>query len=409
MKCGCIGEKLGHSFSVEIHEKIGLYDYTLMPLPKEALCDFMTRRDFDGINVTIPYKKDVIPYMKELSEEAVLCGAVNTIVKRGGDLYGYNTDFAGMRDMLAFGGIEIRGKKVLILGSGGTSGTALKLCEALGAVRVNRVSRSGKDECLTYEQAYALSDTQVIINTTPCGMFPNAGVSPVELSRFPALCGVADAVYNPEKTAFLMDAASLGIPCIGGLYMLVSQALYAAEIFTGRDDLLPLAERIYRELLSEKENLVLIGMPGSGKSTLGKELAKRLGKEFLDSDTVIEQEEGKPIPQIFAEVGEKGFRDIESRVIRSLSALRGKVIATGGGAILRAENLCFLKGNGRLIFLDAPLETLIPTGDRPLTATAADLKKRYEERYDIYLASADAVVSVTRNVSENVEKIEKVL
>lgn len=409
MKCGCIGEKLGHSFSVEIHEKIGLYDYTLMPLPKEALHDFMTRRDFDGINVTIPYKKDVIPYMKELSAEAVLCGAVNTIVKRGGDLYGYNTDFAGMRDMLAFGGIEIRGKKVLILGSGGTSGTALKLCETLGAARVHRVSRSGKDECLTYEQAYALSDTQIIINTTPCGMFPNAGESPVELSRFPALCGVADAVYNPERTAFLMEAASLGIPCIGGLYMLVSQAMYAAEIFTGRNDLLPLASSVYEALRAEKENIVLIGMPGSGKSTLGKELAKRLKKEFLDSDTVVEEEEKKPIPRLFAEVGEKGFRDIESRVIRSLSALRGKIIATGGGAILREENVRFLKGNGRLIFLDAPLETLIPTGDRPLTATAADLKKRYEERYELYLAAADAVVCVTRCVSENTEKIEKVL
>ena len=191
--------------------------------------------------------------------------------------------------------------------------------------------------------------------------------------------------------------------------MLVSQALYAAEIFTGRNDLLPMAESIYRELLSEKENLVLIGMPGSGKSTLGRELSKLLGKEFLDSDTVIEQEEKKPIPQIFAEVGEKGFRDIESRVIRSLSALRGKVIATGGGAILREENVRFLKGNGTLIFLDAPPETLIPTGDRPLTATAADLKKRYEERYDLYLAAADRVVNVTRNVAENVETIKKVL
>lgn len=409
MKFGCIGEKLGHSFSVEIHEKIGLYDYTLMPLSREALHDFMTRRDFEGINVTIPYKKDVIPYLEKLSSEAVLCGAVNTIVKRRGALYGYNTDFAGMRDMLAFGGIDVKGKKVLILGSGGTSGTALKLCEALGAARVSRVSRSGKDACLTYPQAYELTDTQIIINTTPCGMFPNAGESPVDLSRFPALCGVADAVYNPEKTALLMDARALGIPAVGGLYMLVSQALYAAQIFTDRNDLMPLAPVIYEKLRAEKENLVLIGMPGSGKSTLGKALSERLGKEFLDSDTVIEEEENKPIPEIFKEVGEKGFRDIESRVIRSLSALRGKVIATGGGAILREENVRFLKGNGRLIFLDAPLETLIPTGDRPLTATAADLKKRYEERYNLYLASADAVVKVTRDVSSNVEKIEKVL
>jgi len=409
MKFGCIGEKLGHSFSVEIHEKIGLYDYTLMPIPREELDSFMKRADFDGINVTIPYKKDVIPYLKELSEEATLCGAVNTIVKRDGALYGYNTDFAGMRDLLAFGGIGIENQNVLILGSGGTSGTALKLCRSLGARRVEPVSRSGRDGCLTYEQAYTRTDTQVIINATPCGMYPNAGKSPVELSRFPDLCGVADAVYNPQKTAFLMEAETLGIPCIGGLYMLVSQALYAAQIFTCRDDLVSLAPDIYEAVRKEEENIVLIGMPGAGKSTLGKAVAQALGREFLDSDAVIEEEEKKPIPQIFREKGEKAFRDIESRVIRGLSALRGKVIATGGGAILRKENVEHLRSNGKLLFLDAPLETLMPTGDRPLTSTAADLKKRYEERYGLYCACADEIIPVTRDVEENLRNLEKVL
>ena len=205
----------------------------------------------------------------------------------------------------------------------------------MGAARAESVSRGGKDGCITYEEAYGRRDTQVIINATPCGMYPNAGTSPVDLSRFPCLCGVADAVYNPQKTAFLMAAEALGIPCIGGLYMLVSQALYAAQIWTGRTDLVSLAPSIYEAVRSEKENVILIGMPGAGKSTLGKALAAKLGREFLDSDAVIEAEEQKPIPQIFREVEEKGFRDIESRVIRSLSALRGKVIATGGGAILR--------------------------------------------------------------------------
>ncbi len=409
MKFGCIGEKLGHSFSVEIHEKLALYDYALMPVPREELHDFMVRRDFDGINVTIPYKKDVIPYLKEISFEAKLCGAVNTIVKKDGELYGYNTDFAGMRDLLAMGGIEIEGKKVLILGSGGTAGTAKKLCDVLGASRAELVSRGGKDGCITYEEAYTRSDTEVLINATPCGMYPNAGQSPIELARFPSLCGVADAVYNPEKTALLMDAEALGVPCIGGLYMLVSQALYAAEIFTGREDLLHLAPAIYEAVRREKENVVLIGMPGSGKSTLGKALAARLGREFLDSDAVIEEEEKRTIPEIFREVGEKGFRDIESRVIRSLSALRGKIIATGGGAVLREENVKNLRSNGTLLFLDAPLETLMPTGDRPLTATFDDLKKRYEERYDIYRASADAVIPVTRDVERNLKKIQEVL
>lgn len=409
MKFGCIGEKLGHSFSVEIHEKLGLYDYTLMPLSRDEFHGFMVEKDFDGINVTIPYKKDVIPYLKEISYEAKLCGAVNTIVKRDGELYGYNTDFAGMRDLLAIGGIEIEGKNVLILGSGGTAGTAKKLCEVLGAARAQLVSRGGKDGCITYEEAYEKIDTEVIINATPCGMYPNAGQSPVELARFPRLCGVADAVYNPEKTAFLMEAEALEIPHIGGLYMLVSQALYAAEIFTGREDLLHLAPTIYEALRREKENIVLIGMPGSGKSTLGKALAEKMGREFLDSDAVLEKEEQKTIPELFREIGEQGFRDTESRVIRSLSALRGKVIATGGGAVLRAENVKNLRSNGVLLFLDAPLETLMPTGDRPLTSTFDDLKKRYEERFHIYLASADAVIPVTRDVEWNLKKIQEVL
>ncbi len=409
MKFGCIGEKLGHSFSVEIHEKLGLYDYTLMPIPREKLHGFMTRADFDGINVTIPYKKDVIPYLKDISPESKLCGAVNTIVKKDGALYGYNTDFAGMRAMLSFGGIEVKGKKVLILGSGGTAGTAFQLCQALGAKRVELVSRGHKDGCIPYDQAYARKDTQIIINATPCGMYPNAGTSPIDLARFSRLCGVADAIYNPEKTAFLMEAKSLGIPCVGGLYMLVSQALYAAEIWTGREDLLHLAPSIYEAVRAEKENLVLIGMPGAGKSTLGKAIAREMDREFFDSDAVIEKEEQKTIPQIFREVGEKGFRDIESRVIASLSALRGKVIATGGGAVLRDENVRALQSNGKLIFLDAPLETLLPTDDRPLTGTAADLKKRYEERYHIYLASADTVIPVTRDIEENLKRIKQVL
>lgn len=409
MKFGCIGEKLGHSFSVEIHEKIGLYDYELMPVPREKLHDFMMERDFDGINVTIPYKKDVIPYLKEISYEAKLCGAVNTIVKKDGALYGYNTDFAGMRDLLAMGGIEIENKNVLILGSGGTAGTAQKLCAVLGAARVELVSRGGKDGCISYEEAYTRTDTEVIINATPCGMYPNAGTSPVDLTKFPVLCGVADAVYNPERTALLMQAEKLEIPCIGGLYMLVSQALYAAEIFTGREDLLHLAPAIYEAVRREKENIVLVGMPGAGKSTLGKALAEKTGREFFDSDAVIEAEEGKTIPEIFRQSGEQMFRDIESRVIRSLSALRGKVIATGGGAVLRDENVTNLRSNGTILFLDAPLETLLPTGDRPLTATAEDLKKRYEERYDRYCASADAVIPVTRDVERNLKKIEWVL
>ncbi len=409
MKYGCIGEKLGHSFSAIIHEKIGLYDYELLPVEKEKLSQFMLRRSFDGINVTIPYKKDVIPYLKEISPEASLCGAVNTIVNREGELFGFNTDFLGMKAMLEYGKIPICGKKVLILGSGGTSGTAEKLCLSLGAERVHRVSRSGKDGCITYEAAKALSDTEIIINTTPCGMYPNMGESPIDLDFFPDLSGVADAIYNPRRTKLLLDAEKRGIPHIDGLYMLVSQGVYAAQIFTGREDLLSLTEPIYREIQREKRNIVLIGMPGCGKSTVGKEISRRLKMEFLDTDEGIVKKEGKEIPQIFSENGENYFRNAESEVIREIAPLQGKVIATGGGAILREENVSFLKGNGILLFLDAPLETLVSTADRPLSSNPADLKKRYEERYDIYKKSADFVIPVSRNLTENLEKILKVL
>ncbi len=409
MNYGCIGEKLGHSFSAIIHEKIGLYDYALWPVEKEKLDDFMTRRDFDGINVTIPYKKDVIPYLKEISEEAVLCGAVNTVVKRGGELFGYNTDFLGMKAMLEYGNIFVKGKKVLILGSGGTSGTAKKLCEHLHAKSVFRVSRTGKDDCITYEKAITLSDTEVIINTTPCGMFPHMGESPIDLSFFPQLSGVADAIYNPRRTKLLLDAKKRGIPCIDGLYMLVSQAVYAAEIFTGQKGLLEKTLPIYKSIQKEKRNIVLVGMPGSGKSTIGKEIARSLHMDFLDTDDLIREKAGKKIPEIFAQMGEKHFRDLESEVIREIAPFQGKVIATGGGAVLREENVSYLKGNGDILFLDAPLEALISTKDRPLTSNPEDMKKRYEERYGIYTSCADLAVEVSRDLTENTEKILKVL
>jgi len=409
MKCGCIGEKLGHSFSKVIHEKLGLYEYELWPLEKKALSDFMTRCEFDGINVTIPYKKDVIPYLKEMSEEARLCGAVNTVVNRAGELFGFNTDFLGMRAMLEKGGIELCGKNVLILGTGGTSSTALKLAESLGAKRVERVSRSGKNGALTYEEALQRKDTEILLNTTPCGMFPNMGTSPVDLDQFPQLSGVADAVYNPLKSQLVLDAETRGIPAVGGLYMLVSQGVFAAQIFTGREDLSDRIEPIFTQIEKEKQNLVLIGMPGCGKSTLGKELASRLGKEFTDSDEEIVRLAGKPISEIFRTDGEEAFRDLESEVIRSLSERQGAVIATGGGAVLRKRNVEYLKGNGILLFLDAPPETLLSTPARPLSSNQEALMQRYRERYHLYCAASDRHIPVSRSVEDNLLAIQKEL
>ncbi len=406
-KFGLIGEKLGHSFSKIIHEKLGRYEYELWPIAKDHFPDFMTKADFDGINVTIPYKKDVIPYLDEISEEARRCGAVNTVVRREGRLFGYNTDILGMEAMLQRAGITLAGKNVLILGSGGTSGTAFCLCRMGGAKRVERVSRTAKDGAICYEEALTRKDTEVILNTTPVGMYPNMGESPISLSAFPRLEAVADAIYNPLKSQLLVEAEKRRLRTAGGLYMLVSQGVYAARIFTSDDSVFDRCEEITKEIYSFKENIVLTGMPGSGKSTVGKVLAEKLGREFFDSDDEIVREAGKPISQIFAHEGEAFFRDLESLVLRRLGEKQGIVLATGGGAVLRERNVDILRGNGRIFFLDAPLEALVSTEDRPLSSTPEALRQRYEERYDIYCRTADVIVPITRNLEENVKAIQK--
>lgn len=406
MKYGCIGEKLGHSFSVDIHKLINEYEYVLAPMPKDALDAFMMKRDFSGINVTIPYKRAVMPYLEKISDEAALCGAVNTIINDGGKLYGFNTDFLGMRALIEKNGIEISGKNVLILGSGGTSGTASALCRALGAGRVERVSRTPKDDMISYETAAARVDTDVIINTTPCGMFPNLFGQAIDISVFPRLCGVVDAVYNPLRSQLVLDAKSRGIKAAGGLYMLVSQATYAAEIFTGKN-ITHKTDEIYDKIVKEKENIVLIGMPGSGKSTIGKKLAEKLGFEFIDTDDEIIKLEGREIKDIFSHDGEGYFREKERDIIRSVAAKQSTVIATGGGAILSDENVRNLKMNGKLIFIDAPLNDLAATSSRPLSSDRAALEKRYHERYGRYEEVADITVPVSRDLEKNLDLIER--
>jgi len=409
MEYGLIGEKLGHSFSAWIHGQIGLYAYDLCPVSREDFHDFMTKRDFRGINVTIPYKKDVIPYLQEMSRAARLCGAVNTIVNRDGQLYGDNTDFHGMQALLQKAGITVKDKKVLILGTGGTSGTAMALTDHLGAAAVQRVSRTGKDGSLTYEKAHTCTDTQVIINTTPCGMYPNADVCMMDLDTFPKLEGVVDAVYNPLRTRLVLEAQKRGIKAIGGLYMLVSQAVFAAQIFTDRQEIISVTDEIYGRLLRQKQNIVLTGMPASGKTTIGKHLAKRLGMPFLDVDARVVEKAGKPISEIFRDAGEPYFRDLETQVIRELAPSQGVVIATGGGVPLREENMRLLKGNGIVYFLDAPPETLEATSDRPLSSTREALRRRYEERYPIYQSTCDCAVPVSRELDDNLQLLEKVL
>ncbi len=401
MNYGLIGKKLGHSFSKEIHEKIGDYRYELCEIPEEQLCGFIGGREYKGLNVTIPYKQSVIPMLDAISPAAQKLGAVNTIVNRGGHLYGDNTDYAGMKALINRLGIEVQGKKVLILGSGGTSKTACGLIKDMGADKVYFVSRNPKAEGqISYDVAYTChSDADIIINTTPSGMFPDNEGMPIDLEKFNSLCGVVDAVYNPIRTNLVLAAQKRGIPAEGGLYMLVAQAVYANGIFMDKEINTELTDKIYGEILKEKRNIVLTGMPGAGKTTVGKLLAKKLGHTFVDSDDEIIRTTGKTPADIINGQGEAEFRRIEAQVIADLSLKNKMVIATGGGAVLRESNVRHLAQNGKILFLDRDIEDIVPTPDRPLSMDREQLKKRYEERYPIYTSTADAVIK-TKNSAE---------
>ena len=400
MEYGLIGEKLGHSFSREIHQRLGGYDYLLQELTPAQLPAFLEKRDFRGVNVTIPYKQTVIPLLDEVDPKAAAIGAVNTIVNRRGRLCGYNTDYDGMAALARHAGLTLKNKNVLILGTGGTSRTAMTVAADLGAAEIRRVSRTGRGDAITYEQAADLP-VQVLINTTPCGMYPGCDGQPMDLSRFGWMEGVLDAVYNPLRTRLVLQARDNGARGQGGLYMLVAQAAAACRLFLDRPLPDGALDSVYRAIHGQKQNIVLTGMPGSGKSTVGRVLARQLDRELVDTDTEIIRVAKKPIPEIFAQRGERGFRDLESQVIQEVSRRTGLVIATGGGAILREENVRRLRQNGRIYFLDRPAEDILPTDDRPLARDMEAVRQRYAERYPRYTSTADAAVPV-RGSAEDV-------
>ncbi len=406
MKYGLIGERLPHSFSKEVHKEISElcelgYDYEISEIAREDLKKFMKRRKFRAINVTIPYKEAVIPYLHYISPEAKKIGAVNTVVKKGLRLYGYNTDFLGMSLLIEKMGLFLEGKKIVILGSGGTSKTARAVAEAKGAESIITVSRSGGEGLTTYDELYKdHADADILINTTPVGMFPSMDASPVELKHFNALSGVIDAIYNPIRTNLIIEAQRLGIPAEGGLYMLVAQAIYAAEFFFGIKAPEELFKKIYKKVLKSKQNIVLTGMPGCGKSTVAREITKALLREAIDTDELIVESEKKSIPEIFSEEGEDSFRRYESEQIANISLQNGITIATGGGAVLNYQNILNLKHNGIVYFIDRPLKDLLPTEDRPLALTKEAIESRYNERYETYLSTADARIEVKDEARE---------
>lgn len=384
MECGLLGGKLGHSFSPQIHGALADYRYTLWEKSPEELDDFMKNGDFTGLNVTIPYKKDVMPYCAELSEQAKKVGAVNTIVRRrDGTLLGHNTDYFGFAYLLKQSGIAVAGKKCLVLGTGGASVTVQAVLREQGA-KVVVLSRSGPEN---YDHLERHADAALIVNATPVGMYPNTGVSPIKLIFFPNLEGVLDLIYNPARTQFLLDAEKLGVPGWNGLSMLVAQAKESAEWFTEKTIPDERIEEIYTRLRRETENLVIIGMPGSGKTTVGRLLAQATGKIFVDVDEEIIRTAGMSISEIFAASGEAGFREIETSVLCKLGKGSGQVIATGGGCVTRPENYPLLHQNGRILRLRRDIGKL-PKDGRPLSLTN-DLSEMAAEREPLYAAFAD--------------------
>jgi len=397
---GLLGRKLGHSWSPQIHTLLCGYEYGLHEVEPEELASFLENTDLAGMNVTIPYKKDVVPFCSELSEAAKAIGSVNTLVRRENGWYGDNTDYAGFIAMTEQCGVDVKGRKVLVFGTGGASLAVLAALRDLGADPIVNISRSGPEN---YDNLDRHADAEILVNTTPLGMYPNTGVSPVELKNFPACKAVLDVVYNPLRTKLLLEAETLGIPHAGGLTMLVAQARRSAEQFA--DTAIPdsrVAE-IVKALEGQMENIVLIGMPGSGKSAVGRRLAPILGRPFIDADDYLVENAGMTIPEIFAAEGEEGFRRRETETLAELGKRSGIILATGGGCITRPENYPLLHQNGRIFWIQRDLAKL-PTEGRPLSQQN-DLRDLFERRKELYAAFADHIVVSDENFAHSIEKI----
>ena len=405
MEYGLIGEKLGHSYSQMIHARLADYRYELKEVAPERLDAFIEARNFRGLNVTIPYKQAVMKHCAELSPEAMEVGSVNTLIVRpDGSLFGHNTDIDGFIYMLRRGEIDPAGAKAVILGSGGTSLTARAALTRLGAREIVTVSRKGS---VDYAALYAEhADAEILVNATPVGMYPKNGASPVELDRLPKVRGVADVIYNPEKTALILAAQAKGIPAVSGLSMLVAQAREASELFAGHAIPAGRVEDIVSEIGAQTLNLILVGMPGCGKSTLGQAVAAALQREFVDCDAEIVRRAGKSIPEIFAQDGEGAFRALESGVLADVCRGHGLVISTGGGAVLRAENRDAMRQNGRVCLIRRAL-ALLPRDGRPLSASEDAVARLWEARRAAYETAADFPVENDGTVEAAAEKIRE--
>ena len=401
---GLLGETLGHSFSPQIHACLGDYEYKLFEVAPEDLGDFLRSGSFEGLNVTIPYKKAVMPYLAEISENAKAIGSVNTItVLPNGTLRGDNTDYDGFLYLVRRSGIAVNGKKALVLGTGGASLPVKKVLSDLGAREIISISRTGENNYQNLEKHF---DADLIVNTTPVGMYPNNLKAPLSLDGFSHLSGVLDIVYNPQKTQLILDAEQRGIPAFSGLTMLVAQAKRAAELFlnTNIDD--RKNDEIYETLSRQMKNIVLVGMPGCGKSTVGKALAKRLSRPFFDADQEIVKRAGKSIPEIFQTEGEAGFRKIETEVLFDLCRQSGAVIATGGGAVTVPKNHGILRQNSLVVFINRDIAVL-PKNGRPLSEQN-DLHEMFRQRLPLYRAVCDYEVDGNSEIQTVTDRVAEV-
>ncbi len=401
---GLLGRKLGHSLSPQIHGKLGSYSYELFCREPDELEEFFSDKTLKGYNVTIPYKVEAYKACDEVSERAERIGSVNTCIRRSdGTLYGDNTDYFGFSYMAKRSGASFENKKVLVLGSGGASLTVRCVAEDEGAREVVVVSRKGENN---YENISRHYDAEIIVNTTPVGMYPHNGERLIALEKFTSCECVLDLIYNPLKTQLLLDAEELRIPSANGLVMLVAQAVKSAEQFMEKSIPEEEIDRVYSSLLAEERNIVLIGMPGSGKTTVGKLLAKRLGREFVDTDSMVEEKENRKIPEIFSQMGEKYFRDAETECVKEAGKKLGQVIATGGGAVMREENRNSLKENSVIVYLQRELQFLATEG-RPLSESEEKLKEMHKVRYPVYKALADFIVQVSDDENITTDEVEK--
>lgn len=413
MKYGLIGEHLGHSFSKQIQTRIAEienvkdYDYQLVELDKEEFKEFMEKKDFKGINVTIPYKKDVIPYLDEMDESAKAIGAINTIINVDGKLKGYNTDFGGFLYMVKAHNVHMEGKKVLIIGNGGACAAVKAVCKHENAKDIVIVSRSANRGAIGYDEMYTSHlDADIVVNTSPVGMFPNIVNAPIDVSWFHKLECVLDVVYNPILTRLCFEAQEADIKRVIGLEMLIAQAKYTFEIFKNMSFDDSIIDEIKKEMLKDRCNIVLIGMPSAGKTTIGKMLEEKLGKEFFDLDDMIIAKAGKSIPEIFQESGEAGFRAIETEVAIEASKMNNKIIATGGGVVKHKVNMDFLRLNGITIFIDRDIDKLISSDpNRPLSSSKQALQQMYKERYPLYQKYAAYIAVNNANIEETVDDI----